>query len=170
MPNVSNNFYTINEAFLINIPSVAIVDTIDNPLNVFFPIPGNAKSIKSLFLLYLLVTKGCFYSRYFCSSSFFLSFTRKLKFFNTFLKSRDYLKFYFNFLVKDKVLSFLQIIFYSILNLNLKKISKFKFFNKVNLNYYLNSLFLTVFKLNSGRLNGQKKYSSFLKSLMGIIL
>lgn len=49
-PNLNNNYYVINEAFLINIPSFSLIDSSDNPLNVFFPIPGNSKSVKSLFL------------------------------------------------------------------------------------------------------------------------
>jgi hypothetical protein len=68
--NIQNNHYVVNEAFLINIPSIAVVDTIDNPSNVFFPIPGNSKSLKSLFFFYMLITKSLFYSRYAMSSKF----------------------------------------------------------------------------------------------------
>lgn len=68
--NIQNNHYVVNEAFLINIPSVAIADTIDNPSNVFFPIPGNSKSLKTLFFFYILISKSLFYSRYTMSSKF----------------------------------------------------------------------------------------------------
>jgi len=70
VPNIQNNHYVINESFIINIPSIAIVDTIDNPLNVFYPISGNSKSLKSLFFFYLLIAKTLFYSRYLISSKF----------------------------------------------------------------------------------------------------
>lgn len=169
-PNIPNNYYAINEAFIINIPSVALVDTTDNPSNVFFPLPGNSKSIKSLFMVYLLVVKSCLYSRYFSSSSFLASFTKKLKFFNPFLMRGNYLSFYFSFLVKDKSLSFSRIMFYSILSLNHKKISTLRTSKTLTLNYYLNSLFLTVFKLNNLNLNYQKKHFPFLISLLKVII
>lgn len=167
-PNVPNNFYAINEAFIINIPSMALVDTTDNPSNLFFPLPGNSKSIKSLFMLYLLVAKSCFYARYFASSSFLFSFTRKLKPFNHFFKNKNYLSFYFSFLVKDKSLNFSKILFYFILNL--KIISKLKTFNNLSLNYYLNSLFLAIFKVNKSNLKHQKKYLRIVISLIGVLL
>jgi hypothetical protein len=67
---MENNHYVINEGFIINIPTWALADSIDNPSNVFFPIPGNSKSIKSLFFFYLLTAKSVLSSRYFSSSSF----------------------------------------------------------------------------------------------------
>lgn len=70
LPNMENNHYVINEGFIINIPTWALADSIDNPSNVFFPIPGNSKSIKSLFFFYLLTAKAVLSSRYFSSSSF----------------------------------------------------------------------------------------------------
>jgi ribosomal protein S2 len=72
LPNMENNHYVINEGFIINIPTWALADSIDNPSNVFFPIPGNSKSIKSLFFFYLLTAKSVLSSRYFSSSSFIL--------------------------------------------------------------------------------------------------
>lgn len=70
LPNMENNHYVINEGFIINIPTWALADSIDNPSNVFFPIPGNSKSIRSLFFFYLLVAKTVLSARYFSSSSF----------------------------------------------------------------------------------------------------
>jgi hypothetical protein len=70
LPNMENNHYVINEGFIINIPTYALADSLDNPSNVFFPIPGNSKSVKSLFFFYLLTSKSVLLSRYFSSSSF----------------------------------------------------------------------------------------------------
>jgi hypothetical protein len=59
-----------------------LADSIDNPSNVFFPIPGNSKSIKSLFFFYLLTAKSVLSSRYFSSSSFiFKAYLSGKKFF-----------------------------------------------------------------------------------------
>lgn len=79
VPNIQNNHYAVNEARIINIPSVGLLDTIDNPINVFYPIPGNSKSIKSTLFFYLMFSKSAFYSRYLSSSSFFFTFLKKSK-------------------------------------------------------------------------------------------
>ena len=99
VPNMQNNHYVVNEAFIINIPSISLVDSIDNPSNVFFPVPGNSKSLKSLFFFYMIIAKSLFYSRYIISSKFiFSSINRSLKKFK--LKSyynlffRDYFSFF----------------------------------------------------------------------------
>lgn len=92
VPNMQNNHYVINEAFVINIPSISLVDSIDNPSNVFFPIPGNSKSLKSLFFFYMIITKSLFYSRYVVSSKFiFSSINRSLKKF----RLKNYLSLFF---------------------------------------------------------------------------
>ena len=92
LPNMQNNHYVINEAFVINIPSISLVDSIDNPSNVFFPVPGNSKSLKSLFFFYMIITKSLFYSRYVVSSKFiFSSINRPLKKF----RLKNYLSLFF---------------------------------------------------------------------------
>ena len=92
VPNMQNNHYVINEAFVINIPSISLVDSIDNPSNVFFPIPGNSKSLKSLFFFYMVIAKSLFYSRYVVSSKFiFSSINRSLKKF----RLKNYLSLFF---------------------------------------------------------------------------
>jgi ribosomal protein S2 len=80
VPNMSNNHFVINEAFLINIPSWALCDTLDNPTNVFFSIPSNSKSIKSALFFYLLSSKAVLYSRHRDTASFlFASFNKSKK-------------------------------------------------------------------------------------------
>ena len=92
VPNMQNNHYVINEAFVINIPSISIVDSIDNPSNVFFPVPGNSKSLRSLFFFYMVIAKSLFYSRYVVSSKFiFSSINRSLKKF----RLKNYLSLFF---------------------------------------------------------------------------
>lgn len=92
VPNMQNNHYVINEAFVINIPSISIVDSIDNPSNVFFPVPGNSKSLRSLFFFYMVIAKSLFYSRYVVSSKFiFSSINRSLKKF----RLKGYLNLFF---------------------------------------------------------------------------
>lgn len=70
VPNMQNNHFVINECFLVNIPSFGLADSVDNPLNIFYPIPGNSKSLRSLFFFYLIICKSALYSRYIVSSSF----------------------------------------------------------------------------------------------------
>jgi ribosomal protein S2 len=100
-PNVQNNHYVVNESYIINIPSIAIVDTIDNPSNVFYPIPGNSKSLKSLFFFYLIIAKTLFYSRYLISSRFiFNSVKFSSKKVNQNIYARLFFKDYFSFFKK----------------------------------------------------------------------
>lgn len=112
VPNVQNNHYVINEAFIINIPSIAIVDTIDNPSNVFYPIPGNSKSLKSLFFFYLIIAKTLFYSRYLVSSKFiFNSVKLCLKKFNQNICGlffKDYFSFFRKRFLLDSVVFMLK--------------------------------------------------------------
>jgi len=77
VPNIQNNHFVINECFIINIPSFGIADSVDDPTNLFFPIPGNSKSVKSIFFFYLMVCKSILYSRCLRSSSFVFSFYKK---------------------------------------------------------------------------------------------
>lgn len=101
VPNMSNNHFIINESFLINIPSWALCDTLDNPSNVFFPIPSNSKSIKSALFFYLLSAKAVLYSRHRDTSSFlFIAFKKSKRFLSStslpyFLERWDFLDRYF---------------------------------------------------------------------------
>jgi small subunit ribosomal protein S2 len=85
VPNIQNNHFVINEAFIINIPSWGICDSQDNPANIFFPIPGNSKSLRSLYFFFVLIAKTVMYSRYIVSSSFV---------FKAFSSSKNLLKSY----------------------------------------------------------------------------
>ena len=78
-PNMQNNHYAINETFILNVPSWGLVDTLDNPSNIFFPIPGNSKSLSSLFFFYSLVSKIAIYSRHAAASSFIFRSYKKAK-------------------------------------------------------------------------------------------
>lgn len=101
VPNIQNNHYAINEAFLINVPSIGVVDSLDNPSNVFLPIPGNSKSLKSLFFFYTIITKSLFYSRYTASSKFLFSAVNlSLKQFNNKNLNNSFLQNYFLFTKK----------------------------------------------------------------------
>jgi small subunit ribosomal protein S2 len=101
VPNMQNNHYVVNEAFIINVPSIAIVDSIDNPSNIFFPIPGNSKSLKSLFFFYIIIAKSLFYSRYIVSSKFiFNSIAFGLKGFNAKAYRNLFIHDYFSFFKK----------------------------------------------------------------------
>lgn len=104
VPNMQNNHYVINECFAINVPSFSISDSMDNPSNIFYPIPGNSKSIRSVYFLYLLVSKMVLYSRYSSSSSFiFLCFNKAKKTLKNSLKG-SFLKNYFLILSKPGLL------------------------------------------------------------------
>jgi ribosomal protein S2 len=75
---MQNNHFVINECFIINIPSLGIADSVDDPTNLFFPIPGNSKSMRSVFFFYLMTCKSVLYSRCLRSSSFIFSFYKKV--------------------------------------------------------------------------------------------
>lgn len=105
VPNIQNNHYVVNEAFIINVPSIAITDSIDNPSNVFFPVPGNSKSLKSLFFFYLIIVKSLFYSRYTISSKFiFNSVDFVAKGFNGKFYRSLFIQDYFSFFKKKFLL------------------------------------------------------------------
>jgi ribosomal protein S2 len=53
--NVFQNAYIINESLALNIPVVGLADTNENPLNHTFPIPGNSKSLNSVYFFYMLI-------------------------------------------------------------------------------------------------------------------
>jgi ribosomal protein S2 len=101
-PNLENNHYLVNECFGIGVPSFSITDSHVNPANVFFPIPGNSKSVRSTFFYYILISKSVMAGRYHTSSSFLLSILKKsgrlvLNFFNYNLNipTRGYFKLFF---------------------------------------------------------------------------
>lgn len=53
--NIFQNAYIINESLALNIPVVGLADTNENPLNHTFPIPGNSKSLNSVYFFYMLI-------------------------------------------------------------------------------------------------------------------
>lgn len=79
VPNMQNNHFVINECFIINIPSLGVADSVDDPTNLFFPIPGNSKSMRAVFFFYLMICKSVLYARCLRSSSFIFSFYKKAK-------------------------------------------------------------------------------------------
>jgi len=48
--NVKGNEVAVREALSLNIPTIGVVDTDTNPLNITYPIPGNDDSVKVHFL------------------------------------------------------------------------------------------------------------------------
>lgn len=60
VPSVENNAFVINEAFILKIPTIGIVDSKENPYNVMYPIGGNSKSIKSSYFSYLLLLNSAY--------------------------------------------------------------------------------------------------------------
>ena len=48
------NSYVANEALLLSIPVAGLTDSNENPLNYTFPVPGNSKSLRSIYFFYLL--------------------------------------------------------------------------------------------------------------------
>jgi hypothetical protein len=135
VPNIQNNHYVVNEAFIINIPSIAIVDSLDNPSNVFFPIPGNSKSLKSLFFFYMIIAKSLFHSRYSMSSKFiFNSISFGLKGFNTKIYHNLFVHDYFSFFKKKFLLE------------NVVFLLKSGFFSKKRLSFLLRAKLRTTSK------------------------
>lgn len=101
-PNMRNNHFVINEAFLISIPSCSIADSLDNPLNVFFPLPGNSKSLKSVYFFYMFIAKVLLNARYIASSSFlFNSLKFKKRSIYTKPLASIFLKNYFSYATKS---------------------------------------------------------------------
>ena len=77
VPNIQNNHYAISECFIKSVPSFGFVDTLDNVKNIFFCIPGNSRSLRSLFYLYFITCKAAFYSRSIQTSSFISAYFLK---------------------------------------------------------------------------------------------
>jgi hypothetical protein len=127
VPNLQNNRLVVNEAFLINIPSFSLVDTVDNPSDVFFPIPGNSKSIRTAYFFYLLVSKAALYSRYIVSSSFIFNSYKR---FASKKKNLANFNFIFDFLKKYEYISKTFYLFEENIYLLLVKFKRKKFFLK----------------------------------------
>lgn len=124
VPNIQNNHYVVNESFIINIPSISLIDSIDNPSNVFFPIPGNSKSLKSLFFFYMIVAKCLLYSRYIMSSNFiFNSINLCSRGLNSKIYHDVFIRDYFAFFKKKFLLE------------NIVFLFKSKFFSKRRFNF-----------------------------------
>lgn len=172
-PNLSSNFYSLNEANLVNIPSISLIDSTENPLTVFYSIPANSKSIKSIFFFYLLISKSSFYSRYFLSSSFLLNFNRKINkiyklyFFRQYNKKKSLLSFHLKFpFWVDKVESFL---FFS-KKLRFPQFS-LKTTTSIGILYFLNNLILAISKRLEVKVKISKSnHLTFVKSLIEFVV
>lgn len=188
VPNIQNNHYVVNEARIINIPSVALTDTIDNPINVFYAIPGNSKSIKSTLLFYLLFSKSAFYSRYLSSSSFFFSFFKKSKMLFSSLSNPNFLRSkQASSFMSMRVLNWYQKGFlinsFRIGKLFIRKFVrpphsfsgvKCSFFWKssftFSIYFYLNALQLSIFRVLSGGRYAPNKKNSIVKTIVALFL
>jgi ribosomal protein S2 len=185
-PNMQNNHYIINECFIINIPSFSVSDSMDNPTNVFYPIPGNSKSVRSLYFLYLLISKSSLYARYNSSSSFIFSCYNKAK--KTFKNSLTsvFLKNYFSVLLKprlleDKILSLrlgsklLRLVGFSRKKKKKLSIDGKKVFLDWSLvlplfaNYFVNLLNLSFLNLLTARFPNNTLKVSFLKTVVRLV-
>ena len=108
VPNIQNNTYVINECFIKNIPSFGLTDTVDNIKNVYFCIPSNSRSLRSLFYLYFIVCKTIFYGRNIQTSNFVFSYFSKIKKMRlTYLSTQNFLNK--DVLFKKFILTFSQI-------------------------------------------------------------
>lgn len=188
VPNLQNNSFVVNEAFLISIPSFSLVDTVDNPLNIFFPIPGNSRNIRTTYFLYLLISKVALYSRYVLSSSFIFQSYRKLK-------SKKYfftVNFITNFLKKYEYISKISYLLKENLFLVMLKLKSLKFmlddFNRLEKSsnrtivfsrvllmwvfsmFFMNILKLSFFKKKQKRFVADIGRVSLYKILVKIIL
>lgn len=133
-PNVKSSHYLINECFIKNVPSFSFVDTIDNVSNVFFCIPGNSRSLKSLFFLYFITCRAALHSRNFQSSSFLYQFFLKSK--NFFIKhSIQNIKEFKRVLARRFIINFARIPgdFHRALSILIKNSSKKLSFTKLRL-------------------------------------
>lgn len=92
--NLDNNFFCVNECYSLGIPSFGICDTNDDPSNMLLPIPGNSKSLKSIYFYYLIIAKSSFFSKSYLSSSFFFQLKKKA---NLFFKSKYFTGVYFDY-------------------------------------------------------------------------
>lgn len=77
-PSILNNYYIINECTTVGIPTFGICDTIENPHNLMFVIPGNSKSLRPLVLMYLLLIRSFLYSKIYKSSKFLAQIIEKI--------------------------------------------------------------------------------------------
>lgn len=185
VPNMQNNHYIINECFIINVPSFSVSDSMDNPTNVFYPIPGNSKSVRSLYFLYLLILKTALYARYNASSSFIFSCSNKAK--KTFKNQLKYifLQNYFSVLLKprlleDKILSLMLGSKLKLVGFSRKKKKKLSIKGKkvflswslvlpLFANYFVNLLNLGFLNLLTTRFHSNMLRVSFLKTVLRLI-
>jgi ribosomal protein S2 len=77
-PNALNNHFVIAECFGIRIPSVALIDSRDNPASVFAPIPSNSAAMMPIFFFYFLIAKLVSNARDFMVTSFIRNTYKKL--------------------------------------------------------------------------------------------
>lgn len=77
-PSLTNNWFVVKEASRINIPSFGIVDSFENPFDMFFPVPGNSKSLKTLIFFYFILLKTISRSRWIVAGSFLFAVINRL--------------------------------------------------------------------------------------------
>jgi hypothetical protein len=178
VPNFSNNPYVVNEAAILNIPSFSLIDTSDNPLNVFYCIPGNSKSVKSTIFLYMIIAKAAFYSRFFASSSFLFTFNRKAEslFKSKFSKSfyLSYSIFYLNYKLwaLSPFSKKIALLFLSIKKKFSVSVSKLKRYTLVNFSAlkYLNTLLLSVLNYLNCNFSVIKNFFSSYRTIIRILI
>lgn len=174
-PNIFNNYYIINECARIRVPTFGLTDTIDSPSNLFFPIPGNPKSLKPLILIHLLINRSYFYAKINKSCSFLFNLSKRIFWRTTRLRRKlrrkcrlpRHLARYYRARFARKIL---------------RLTSKFRFkkFKKTKLLFFIiRKLFLNefypfvsikslIFKISSvSRNTGRKIYIFFIKLMLG---
>lgn len=120
LPNIQNDAFVANEATIMNIPTFGIVDTNESPFKLFYSIPGNTKSIRSLYFIYLLLLKNAFTSRNLRRSLFWQKINKKLQLYKKKKKYRSVLK--------NKKVSL--ILYNELISFFIKKFIMFRFSNK----------------------------------------
>lgn len=156
--NLEKNNYVVNESYILNIPTIGIIDSKDNPYNVLYPIPGNTKSLKAIYFIYLLLFKNIFYS----------SNLKKKKFKNV-LKNKLLclkLKYFNNSKLKQKYQNIFKF-FYLKTFLFIYKLYFLIFIeNKLNIiNFYKRKFILNFLKKHKLINLYKKNYNNFLKNL-----
>lgn len=183
VPNLQNNHFVVNESFLVNIPSVSLVDSVDNPLNVFYPVPGNSKSIRSVFFFYLLISKSVLFARYTNAASFLFNsyskarsfgFLKKSVIFFDFMKKYNNLGFRPYLLSENSYLVLVKSYFWKFLK-SLKKSKRVRFLSSsflitIHTLFFTNLLSLAFLKLNNKEHANCLKNSFFYKTVIGLTL
>ena len=77
--NLSVNTYTCNEALIIKVPVLGLVDSNENPCNLIYPIPSNSKSLSSALFILLLLFRLLAVNKFKLLESFNANIKLKLK-------------------------------------------------------------------------------------------